>query len=173
MDELESHPVPDTVDREGWKLHVTGAVAQSVQFTQEELMALPAGAFTDDFTCVEGWRAQDLTWRGVRLGAVLSEASPMTDASYLLVHAMDGEYASSFPLGRARDALLAFELEGERLSVDHGGPVRLIPTDDDTDCWESIKWVSEIEVTVDDQTDRDTAKRIALNRVAETPDRRS
>ncbi|AUG49053.1 hypothetical protein BVU17_15795 [Haloarcula taiwanensis] len=61
MDILESHAVPNTVGPERWRLEVTGAVAEAVQFTQDELLALPAGEITDDFTCVEGWQAKDLS----------------------------------------------------------------------------------------------------------------
>lgn len=170
MDKLESHPVPDSVDPQGWRLRVSGAVSQPLQLTRDELIAFPDGEFTDDFTCVEGWRAQNLSWRGVRVEAVLAHASPTADAAYVLVQAMDGDYANSVPIGRARDALLAFELDGEPLPVAHGGPVRLIPTTDDADCWESIKWVSKIEVTESEPVGRDTAKDIALNRVSETTD---
>lgn len=168
MADLESHPVPDSVDPHGWVLRVTGAVSRSLRLTRADLKALPDGAYTDDFTCVEGWRAEDLSWRGVRVEAVLSRAAPTAGASHALVRAMDGDYASSFPLDRVRDGLLAFELDGEPLSVEHGGPARLIPTDDDADCWESVKWVSAIEVTEGEPTDRDTAEEIALDRVSGT-----
>lgn len=167
MDKLESNPIPSDIDLRGWQLHVTGAVSQALQLTQDDLRSLPDKNFSDDFTCVEGWRARDLSWHGIHVEAVLSQASPATDAGYVLVHAMDGDYASSFPIERVREALLAFELDGEPLTVEHGGPVRLVPTDGDADCWESIKWVSQIEVTKENPTEHDTAKGIALDRVSE------
>lgn len=83
---------------------------------------------------------------------------------------MDDEYASSFPIERARDALLAFELDGKPLAIDHGGPARLIPTDDDADCWEIVKLVSKIEVIEEEPADRDTAEQMALKRISETAD---
>ncbi|MFB6091572.1 MAG: molybdopterin-dependent oxidoreductase [Haloquadratum sp.] len=167
-DELESHPVPDDVDPEEWTLRVTGAVSRPLCLSRDDVVALPDGELTDDFTCVEGWRAQDLSWRGVRVETVLSRASPRAAARYVLVHAMDGDYASAFPIDRARDALLAFELDGEPLPVEHGGPARLVPTDDGADCWESIKWVTEIEVLETEPASRDTAEEIALDRVSTT-----
>ncbi|GAA0204148.1 molybdopterin-dependent oxidoreductase [Halobacterium noricense] len=164
MDALESHPVPDTVDPSGWRLHVTGAVSQPLRLALEDLRALPCGDFSDDFTCVEGWRARDLSWHGVSVGSVLARAKPTQHATDVLVRAMDGDYASSFPLDRARSALIAIELEGEAVPLEHGGPARLVPTGGDADCWESVKWVSEIEVLTANPTDRDTAETIALNR---------
>jgi len=162
---LDSHPVPDGVNPDEWCLRVTGAVAEPLRLTGAELRTLPEMGVTDDFACVEGWRAEDLSWRGVRLGAVLAQARPAAEAAYVLVHAMDGDYASAFSIDRARDALLAFDLDGEPLSVEHGGPARLVPTDGGADCWESVKWVSEIEITATEPTSRDTARELALGRV--------
>lgn len=170
MNNLDSHPIPDSVDPQGWVLRVTGAVSQPLRLSQEDLWALPDGDHTDDFSCVEGWRAKDLSWHGVRGETVLTQAAPTTDATHVLVHAMDGDYASSFTIERIQDALLAFELDGEPLGIEHGGPARLVPTDDGADCWESIKWVSEIEVLEKEPAARDTAKQVALNRVSATPD---
>lgn len=167
MDKLRSNPVPDSIDPQEWALRVTGAVSRSLRLTPDDLWALPHWDVTEDFTCVEGWRAQDLSWRGIRVETVLSQASPTTAATHVLVHAMDGDYASSLPIEHLRDALLAFELAGEPLAVEHGGPARLVPTDADADCWESVKWVSELEVMETEPADRDTAKRIALNRISE------
>lgn len=167
MDTLESHPVPDSVDPQDWTLRVTGAVTRPLHLAKDELVAFPDEEFTDDFTCVEGWRAQDLSWRGIRVEALLSQASPTADDAYVLVHAMDDEYVGSFPIERAQDALLAFELDGQPLPVEHGGPARLVPTDPDAGCWESIKWVSKIEVVEKEPVDRDTAKEIALDRISE------
>lgn len=162
---LDSHPVPEGVNPDEWCLRVTGAVAESLQLTEAELRTLPETGVTNDFACVEGWRAADLSWRGVRLGAVLAQARPTADAAYVLINAMDGDYACSFSLGRPRDALLAVELDGEPLSVAHGGPARL-PTSGDADCWDNVKWVSEIEVTATEPAGRGTAKEFALGRVS-------
>lgn len=166
MTDLESYPVPNSIDPTGWTLRVTGAVSQPLELTRDDLRDLPADGLTDDFSCVEGWRARDLSWRGVPVRAVLSRASTTADATHVLVRAMDGDYASAVPIERARNALLALELDREPLSVDHGGPARLVPTHDDADCWESVKWVSAFEVVAGEPTDRDTAKEIALHRVA-------
>ncbi|CQH57439.1 molybdopterin-binding domain protein [Halobacterium hubeiense] len=164
MSGLEVHDVPDGVDPDAWHLDVTGAVASELTFDREDLRALPVETFTADFTCVEGWVAEDLSWRGVRVGDVLDRAAPTAAASHALVHAMDGEYACSFPLNDLADAVLALELDGAALPVEHGGPARLVPTGE-ADCWESVKWVAELTVTESAPEDADTAESIALSRV--------
>ncbi|QZX99257.1 molybdopterin-dependent oxidoreductase [Halobaculum rubrum] len=101
--------------------------------------SLPDGSFSDDLTCVEEWRARDLSWHGIHVEVGLSQPSPAADVEYVPVHAMDGDYAGSVPIERAREALLAFELDGEPLSIEPWGPVSLVPAEGDADCWESIK----------------------------------
>jgi DMSO/TMAO reductase YedYZ molybdopterin-dependent catalytic subunit len=76
---------------------------------------------------------------------------------------MDGEYACGYPLDRLDGALLALELDGDPLPVEHGGPARLVPATAGSDCWESVKWVARIELLAD--APEDTARDLALSRL--------
>lgn len=163
MTDLETHAVPAAVDPTEWTLTVTGTVDRPLELTAAELASFPTETFTGDFECVEGWVAEDLAWRGVPVDAILEHAEPTAGSEHALVRAMDGEYACAFALDRLRDAVLAFELDGYALDTEHGGPARLVPVARDRDCWESVKWVSAIEVFEDEPTD--TARDIALSRV--------
>lgn len=167
MSNLERHDVPRDVKTgtDGWTLDVYGHVDRPISLEESDLGSLPVETFTDDFTCVEGWTAEDLTWRGIRVGTILDRAGTKGESSYGIVRALDGTYACSFPLNRLVDSVLAVELDGKPLPQEHGGPARLIPTDSGSDCWESIKWVSEIEITTDTTAADDTAKEIALQRI--------
>lgn len=165
MADLRTHDIPDGIEPNDWTLRVTGAVSRTLHIERTELTEFPNKTVTDDFTCVEGWVAKDLSWRGVVVGSILNRAEPTVDNGYVLVHSMDGDYACSFRRNRVKDALLAFELDGDRLPVEHGGPARLVPTDVDSDCWESVKWVSEFEVTETDPVAGDTAEEIATGRL--------
>ena len=164
MSDLEPHDVPDDVDADAWGLGVTGAVERELTVDVAGLEGLPTETFTADFACVEGWVAEDLTWRGVRVGDLLERAEPAASATHALVRAMDGAYACSYPIERLSEAVLAIELDGAPLPVEHGGPARLVPTGA-ADCWESVKWVAEIELVDSPPGDDDTAKSIALSRV--------
>ncbi|RKD89082.1 molybdopterin-dependent oxidoreductase [Halopiger aswanensis] len=165
MSDLKPHAVPDDVDPDRWTLRLTGAVDQSLRLTAEDLVAYPLETAADDFACAEGWVANGLSWRGVRVGRLLEDAEPTEASEYGLVRAMDGEYACSFPLDRLRESILALELDGESLPLEHGGPARLVPLDTDRDCWESIKWVSEIRIGETPFVGDDTAKDLALSRI--------
>ncbi|WP_435075214.1 molybdopterin-dependent oxidoreductase [Halorubrum sp. HHNYT27] len=165
MSQLRTHGVPDGIDSGDWTLQVTGAVSEPLRITREELLEFPLETVTDDFECVEGWIAEGLSWRGIRVGSVLNRADPEADADYVLVHSMDGEYACSFRRDRIADALLAVELDGRPLPVEHGGPARLVPTTGDSDCWESVKWVTSLAVHDSEPVAGDTAEDIATGRL--------
>ena len=165
MSDLRTHAVPDAVDPDDWTLRVTGTVDRPLRLSAADLESFPLETVTDDFACVEGWSAEGLAWRGVRVDDVLEGAGPTTGSEHALVRAMDGDYACGFPLEALSDALLAIELDGEPLPVEHGGPARLVPTGTDRDCWESVKWVSEIRVGETPFSDADTAKDVALSRL--------
>ncbi|MFC4543164.1 molybdopterin-dependent oxidoreductase [Halosolutus amylolyticus] len=165
MSDLRTHDVPAAVDPDGWTLSVTGTVDRSLRLTPDDLASFPLETAADDFACVEGWVADGLSWRGVRVGTVLDRAGLTEGSEYALVRAMDGDYACSFSLDRLRESILALELDGESLPVEHGGPARLVPIDSERNCWEHIKWVSAIEVGETPFSDADTAKDLALSRI--------
>jgi DMSO/TMAO reductase YedYZ molybdopterin-dependent catalytic subunit len=165
MSDLRTHDVPDEVEPSDWTLRVTGAVAEPLRVEREDLASFPVETVTEDFECVEGWVAEGLSWQGVRVSSVLDRADPTIDEGYVLVHAMDGDYACSVPRSRAAESLLAFRLDGEPLPVTHGGPARFVPTDGGADCWESVKWVTALEIRASEPVAGDTAKEIALDRI--------
>ena len=165
MDDLRTHAVPDAVEPDDWALRVTGTVDRALRLAPTDLESFPLETVTDDFACAEGWVADDLAWRGVRVGAIFERAGPSAETEYALVRAMDGDYACSFPLETLSEALLAVQLDGESLPVEHGGPARLVPTGADRDCWESVKWVTELRIGEAPFSDADTAADVALSRL--------
>ncbi|AUV81540.1 molybdopterin-binding oxidoreductase [Salinigranum rubrum] len=162
MSGLETHEVPEAVETDGWRLTVDGCVDRRLSLSHDDLRAMELASATGDFSCVEGWTATDLSWRGVRVVDLLRCAGPDEEAAFALVHAMDGEYACGYSLDDFGGALLALELDGEPLPVEHGGPARLVPAGD-SDCWESVKWVSRIELHATEPAD--TARELALSRL--------
>jgi DMSO/TMAO reductase YedYZ molybdopterin-dependent catalytic subunit len=168
MSDLATHAVPDDVEPTDRRLRITGAVSNPLRLEPAELADRPAATVAEDFECREGWVAEGLSWRGIRVEHLLDRAEPTVDEGHVLVRAMDGDYACAFPIDRVADAVLAFELDGDALPVEHGGPARLVPTDDGSDCWESVKWVAELEVSATDPTADDTAEQLALGRLEDS-----
>ncbi|MFJ7266613.1 sulfite oxidase [Streptomyces sp. NPDC099050] len=95
-------------------------------------------------------------WHGARLSDVLKRAGLTRAAVDVLPRGLDDEVVTNgVNLGRVRrplpvskaldDVILAYEMNGEPLPPDHGGPVRVVVPD-----WigiSSIKWVGDIEVS--------------------------
>src|SRR4030042_4157801 len=53
------------IDKQEWKLAITGAVEEELTFTWEELCALPQIATVADIHCVTRWSRLDNEWQGV------------------------------------------------------------------------------------------------------------
>jgi len=123
-----------------WDFKISGLVETPLRFTWGEFRALPQVESTSDFHCVTRWSRLDNRWKGVRFTDVLERAKARLEAQYALVLAEEG-YTSNIPLKDLLrpDVLFAFEHDGEPLTADHGGPLRLIVPH--LYAWKSVKWV--------------------------------
>ena len=112
-----------------------------------ELRALPQYDAKLPITCVEGWSA-NAHWRGVRLRDLLDRAgAPAGVSARLTSLERNGLYRQSVVDGpHAADelTLLALELNGQPLDLDHGSPVRLIAPNRPGVL--QTKWVSRVDV---------------------------
>jgi Oxidoreductase molybdopterin binding domain len=128
-----------------YRLVVDGARPFSLSLA--ELRALPQHEAELPITCVEGWSA-NARWRGVRLRDLLDRAGAPDGASARLTSLeKDGLYRQSVVEGpHAADTLtlLALELNGQPLDLDHGSPVRLIAPNRPGVL--QTKWVSRVDV---------------------------
>jgi DMSO/TMAO reductase YedYZ molybdopterin-dependent catalytic subunit len=130
-----------------YRLVVGGQVDRPLSLSLEDLRRLPQHEASLPIACVEGWSAQ-ARWRGVRLSEVLRRAGSRPDVEVHVEFLQPrGRYrASTLSPGHAADAdtLLALELNGEPLAVDHGYPVRLIGPNRPGVL--QTKWVSRLTV---------------------------
>ena len=113
----------------GYRLVVEGNVKRPLELSLDELRALPLHRAVLPIACVEGWSASR-EWRGVRVRDLLERAGAPSDAR-VRVHSLQERLAyKSSDLDPAQahdiDTLLALEVGGEQLHVDHGYPLRLI-----------------------------------------------
>jgi DMSO/TMAO reductase YedYZ molybdopterin-dependent catalytic subunit len=109
---------------------VEGNVDRHVSLSLQELRKLPQHEETLPIACVDGWSASP-RWRGVRVRDLLDMAGAAEDAEVLVESLqVPGKAFRTSTLNRlhARDpaTLLALEVNGETLHLDHGFPVRLI-----------------------------------------------
>ncbi len=109
---------------ETWRLEVNGR-----PLTRADLMSLPQSTQSLPIACVEGWSATR-SWRGVTLSD-LAELAGVADAGEVLVESLQQGSAlavTSLSRDQIHDSrsLLALQVEGEDLSLDHGYPARII-----------------------------------------------
>ena len=130
-----------------YRLSVRGLVDAPFELTYDEIVALPPTHLDKDFQCVTGWRVHDVSWKGVRLGDLLDRAGVQSDATAVRFTSFDGTYTESLTLDQARrpDVIVAYQLEDEDISSEHGGPVRLYVAP--MYGYKSIKWLDGIELT--------------------------
>lgn len=137
------------VDRARAADYVLTVVAdgRSRALTLDDLRRLPQHDSDLPIACVEGWSAE-ARWRGVRVRDLVEMVGGDPDRAVRVVSLERGMYGESLlPAAFARhpSTLVALELNGEPLTVDHGYPCRLIAPNRPGVL--QTKWLSRIEVT--------------------------
>jgi DMSO/TMAO reductase YedYZ molybdopterin-dependent catalytic subunit len=116
-------------DPAAWKLEVTphGASQPAAHVSIEEIRALPRYEQTFDFKCVEGWSTVT-RFAGARLADFTAKFAPGSDkAACVGMKTPDEEYYVSVDMPSALhpQTLLAYEMNGAPLELNHGAPLRL------------------------------------------------
>jgi DMSO/TMAO reductase YedYZ molybdopterin-dependent catalytic subunit len=143
---------PPRIDMREWKLRIGGLVAEPVELTWEQFIALPRVKVFSDFHCVTRWSRLGNLWEGVSTGKLLELAGgPLPQAKFVTAYGYDGGWTTNLPLGDflAEDALAAITHDGEPLSLEHGGPARLLVPQ--LYAWKSAKWLAGIELMENDR----------------------
>ncbi len=133
-----------------WTFAVTGLVQRPTTWTWDEIHALPTSTYAGDIHCVTTWSKLGMTFTGVSIDTLLAIAAPLPAASYVMATSHTG-YTTNLPLddvigGRA---WVAWEVDGQPLPVEHGGPARLLVPH--LYFWKSAKWVSGLRLIDHDE----------------------
>jgi DMSO/TMAO reductase YedYZ molybdopterin-dependent catalytic subunit len=125
-----------------WVIPVEGLVEKKLHLSLEAIRALPSRTQITRHDCVEGWSCIG-QWKGAPLANILAMAQPKEAARYVVFHCADpmGEedidaqgnpiprpyYYESLDLLEAThpQTILAYELNGQALPVEHGAPIRV------------------------------------------------
>ncbi|WP_026102563.1 sulfite oxidase-like oxidoreductase [Pleurocapsa sp. PCC 7319] len=131
------------INTKDWQFKVWG-LAEPKTFTWSDFMSLPQQDFTADFHCVTRWSKLDVQWTGIKVTDFLQEIDLNSKTTHLLQHCYGG-YTTNLALkdfARAEN-FFAHTLNGEPLTAEHGGPMRLVVPH--LYAWKSAKWISGIE----------------------------
>ncbi|MBM3566773.1 MAG: sulfite oxidase-like oxidoreductase [Alphaproteobacteria bacterium] len=145
--DLGVHP---HIPKDQWQLTVTGAVENPVNWGWDDFMAQPQSDVVSDIHCVTSWSLYDSRWSGVTAPNFLAAVRPKPEVRFVVFHSKDG-YTTNVPLDRfsAPDVVLAHAWNGESITREHGGPMRIvIPS---LYFWKSAKWVRQISFHAEDR----------------------
>ncbi len=122
-----------------------GLVANPTSWNWEQIRALPRSTYEGDIQCVTTWSKLGMSFAGVSVDTLLQVASPFPSATHVLAWSHTG-YTTNLPLrdvsnGRAR---VAWEVDGQPLPREHGGPARLLVPH--LYFWKSAKWVAGLRL---------------------------
>jgi DMSO/TMAO reductase YedYZ molybdopterin-dependent catalytic subunit len=132
-----------------WRFEVSGLVENPFTLRWEDLDGLGHQETVCDMHCVTRWSRYDNVFEGIPVRAILERARPKPEAGFVLVHAAP-DYTTNLPLDDLdREAnLLALRHNGEPLTAEHGGPIRLLVPH--LYLWKSAKWVTGFEFIEED-----------------------
>ncbi|MGB7060705.1 MAG: sulfite oxidase-like oxidoreductase [Geitlerinemataceae cyanobacterium] len=131
------------VTPDNWEFRVWG-LAKEATFTWADFMALPQKEFTADFHCVTRWSKLDVKWRGIKVLDFMKQVEVDPAAVHVMEHCYGG-YTTNLPLEDflKEENFFAYELDGEPLSAEHGGPMRSVVPH--LYAWKSAKWINGLE----------------------------
>lgn len=141
---LHEGPVPE-FDPATWEFRVGGLVEQPLSLDFAGIEALPPAEVVSDFHCVTRWSTFDNRWGGARLQEVFRLVKPRPEATHVMILGQKGRerYGYTTNLPRADldrpDVMLVLRHDGEPLTPDHGGPLRLVVPH--LYAWKSAKWL--------------------------------
>ncbi|KAF5635903.1 sulfite oxidase s [Fusarium sp. NRRL 52700] len=134
------------VNEAKWLLVIDGLVRKPFALSLAQLKALPQTSVTSFHECYGSplkpptsnpWRIGNVVWTGVQLSTILALGGPLPEANFVWSEGLDhgkffeyeaDRYQKDLPVTKAQrpEVLLAWEINGEPLCKERGGPVRLV-----------------------------------------------
>jgi thiosulfate reductase cytochrome b subunit len=137
-----------------YHLVVTGSVERPLSLSLADLRAMPKQEQTTLHHCIQGWTSIG-RWGGAHVCEILDRCKPLPEAKYLVFHSFGMHEESGKPyyecvalkIGQHPQAILAYELNGQTLPVQHGAPLRV--RFETKLGFKMVKYVRSIEVVED------------------------
>jgi len=137
-----------TVELSQWRLRVTGAVTHPLELTFEQVAALPSIERNVLLIC-PGFFANHGQWKGLSINELLKRAKPHTEVTQVTIGGPEGSFqrVNNFPLAHVatNQVFLAYEVNGRRLPMQHGYPLRVV-----AEGYYGFDWIKYVDtLTVD------------------------
>lgn len=156
------------VDLAAWRLTVDGLVQKELTLAFDDVLAMPKEVMANTLECSGNSRSLlkvkasgnpwtvggvgNAVWGGVWLKHVLKKAGPRPDARHVCFEGFDIpkgkaqiKFIRSIPIEKAMDStILAYEMNGEPLPLEHGFPLRALALGwTGANC---VKWLLKVTV---------------------------
>ena len=136
-----------------YRLRVGGLVENPQLFSMAAISAMPKQEQITEHFCIQGWTGV-AKWGGVSMGHIMDVVRPTVEARYAVFYSLadggdGGRYYDVHKMNNMRHALtiLAYEMNGEAVSVIHGAPLRLRCENELG--FKMVKWIAAIEFVHD------------------------
>jgi DMSO/TMAO reductase YedYZ molybdopterin-dependent catalytic subunit len=133
-----------------WTMSVDGLVANAHTWSWQDLHLLTQSEYRGDIHCVTSWSKFDTSFGGVSVDVLLAVAQPLPTATHVVATSSTG-YTTNLPLEHITDgqAWVVWTHDGEPLTREHGGPVRLLVPH--LYLWKSAKWLTSLNLLDHDE----------------------
>jgi len=147
----EREPSAYLTDPSQWSLEIAGLVERPFEIGLEAFLERADVGLVADIHCVTSWSRLAMNWTGLPLRALLEEAGVDPSAAFVSFEShSERDHHTSLPLAVAlASSWLMHTADGEPLSVDHGGPVRVFT--EGRYFYKSLKWVKRVVVREEDR----------------------
>lgn len=135
-----------------WTLEIAGLVDQPNTFSLDQLQQLPSTEMTVDIHCVTRWSRLGVNFRGVMLETLINQASTKSDCHFVsFIARSERKHSTSLSLDESikLKTMIAYEVDGQPLPTEHGGPIRSIVPG--KYFYKSVKWLEKIECLAEDR----------------------
>ncbi len=146
---LSAGPTP-RIALDKWTFTIEGLVRESVKWSWQEFLKLPAQDFVVDISCVTKWTKLGMKWKGVTIDTLFEHVDIDPKARFVTAFSFGG-YTTNIPLPDLINgqAFVAYEYDGKPLAPEHGGPARLVVPH--LYFWKSAKWVQGLRLMEKDK----------------------
>lgn len=147
----EDRPLTAALDPATWSLSLGGLLERPLVLGWQQWLSLPLRERRVDIHCVTGWSRLGTSFRGIPLAELLAPLGIAPSGKFVRFEAWsERAHDTSLPIDLAlADTWVVDQVDGEPLSVEHGGPARTITPS--RYFYKSLKWVRSIEVLAENR----------------------
>ncbi|WP_232321104.1 molybdopterin-dependent oxidoreductase [Mycobacterium shimoidei] len=145
--ELEANDFKD------WRLRVYGLVEHPMEFSLDDLKALPYHEQISQHFCIQAWSGV-AKWGGVQMKTIMDIVKPLPEAKWVVFYSMGlgatgGIYYNAHPIDQMgyHMTMLAYNMNDQPLPYMHGKPLRL--RNELQHGFKLVKWIKGIEFVAD------------------------